>query len=438
MMDRSVIYKVLWVDDEDAIVLGTKQDADVYGIELDRYSNWQDAEVALRAKFEDYSAIILDANCKLSQDKNITGTFINVVLRAISQISGEKQKFIPWYILSAGTAENFSFTISGAEESHNTKEWGQMWYKKDVPEDDSRNSKYLYENIIRVAKGQTNNVVLFRHKDVFEYLGEGKLIDERARIIMLKMLCALYYPEENIGYKYEGNPLRKVMEYIFRSANKIGLLPQECIERDDNINLLESNRYMSGLNTTYSHLRYGEPGTGNEGKGGDTIFPEIIGYMTKSIIAFGSVESHTTNKINPYTINDKDYTLTEKEKELFFGYVLQLCHIIKWFGNYAGEHSNIEENRKMQRVVVVVTEDNGEKQVDLESARKRYENEEVVPTCDNGIWHYKECCVSVKYWTEGNKMVITEVSLNTNKQTKSEYPYFAKYKILKSNFCKNE
>ena len=136
MMDRKIIYKVLWVDDEDAIVLGTQQNADEYGIELDRYSNWQDAEVALRTKFEDYSAIILDANCKLSQDKNITGTFINVVLHAIGQICGEKQKFIPWYILSAGTAENFSFTISGAEQSHNTKEWGQMWYKKDVSDDD--------------------------------------------------------------------------------------------------------------------------------------------------------------------------------------------------------------------------------------------------------------------------------------------------------------
>ena len=74
---------------------------------------------------------------------------------------------------------------------------------------------------------------------------------------MMDMLCTFYYPADNWQFKYDGNPLRKVMEYIFRAAYNYGLLPQECFERDNQLNLLESNRYMSGLVTKHSELRYG-------------------------------------------------------------------------------------------------------------------------------------------------------------------------------------
>ena len=105
----------------------------------------------------------------------------------------------------------FSHTVQSAEYQHQTEEWGQMLYIKDAPDDDPQNSRFLYENICRVGKAQANNAVLFRHREVFSYLGTDKLIDERARKIMLKMLSALYLPEENIKYEYAGNPLRKVV-----------------------------------------------------------------------------------------------------------------------------------------------------------------------------------------------------------------------------------
>jgi hypothetical protein len=241
MVNNEMTYRVLWVDDDDAIVKGTKQDADEYGIILDHYTNWQDAEVALKNNFDDYSAIILDAFCKISPTEDIQEGFIHVVLPSLTSIFGKKNRFIPWYILSAGTMSRFSDTIKIAAYHHQTPEWGQMEYIKDVPDDDLRNSQFLYKNIVKVAKEQANNIVLFRHNDVFAYLGKDSLIDEQARKLMLSMLGALYFPEEHTNYVYEGNPLRKVMEYIFRAANKVGLLPKECFERDYQINLLESN-----------------------------------------------------------------------------------------------------------------------------------------------------------------------------------------------------
>ena len=211
----------------------------------------------------------------------------------------------------------------------------------------------MYKNIVKVAKKQANNIVLFRHNDVFAYLGKDSLIDEQARKLMLSMLGALYFPEEHTNYVYEGNPLRKVMEYIFRAANKVGLLPKECFERDDQINLLESNRYMSGMNTKHSHIRYGKAGDDSEGKGGETIFPPYLGNITKNIIEFGSIDSHT-NEAFPYTIDDKDLTLTENEKELFFSYVLQLCHVIKFFGKFAEQNPDISANKAKKKVLSAI------------------------------------------------------------------------------------
>ena len=67
-MMTEVTYKVLWVDDDETIVASTLQDAEDYNLELVHFTNWQDAEVALRKHFQEYSAVILDANCKIHRD----------------------------------------------------------------------------------------------------------------------------------------------------------------------------------------------------------------------------------------------------------------------------------------------------------------------------------------------------------------------------------
>lgn len=421
-MAENLVYKVLWVEDDDSIVLGTQQDADEYGIELDRYSNWQQAENVLRNNFEDYTAIILDAYCQINPLENIKEEFIGAVLPSLVQIFGEKQKFIPWYILSAGTMNFFSHTIQGAEYQHHTNEWGQMLYIKDAPEDDSKNSRFLFENICRIGKEQTNNIVLYRHKDVFKYLGEGKLIDNEARKSLLKMLSVLYVPEENIKYEYAGNPIRKVLESIFRAARKLCLLTDDCFDKNDRMVLLDASRYLSGLNINcYSgreithQARWGEPGAGKDGAGGDSVFPTDVSMLVKNTLNWASEDSHT-------------YLIDEQTKELFLGYVMHLCYIIKWFGKYAEEHSNVHENRKMQKKVDVVLEDGVEKQDDLEFAKEKYLNKEFVPVRDeNGFWHCEECLVPIHSWDSGGKMILIEIKYNTNPKSKKTYPYYASF-----------
>lgn len=70
-MTNDVIYKVLWVDDQTlengettSFYIGFQGIADNYNIELVPFDNWEEAEHSLRKDFDEYSAVILDANCK--------------------------------------------------------------------------------------------------------------------------------------------------------------------------------------------------------------------------------------------------------------------------------------------------------------------------------------------------------------------------------------
>lgn len=345
-------YKVLWIDDDTSIIQGFQNKAEDYNIDLCPVTNWEDAELLLKEGFEDYSAIILDAECKIRANDPEESGFIHKVLTSLYKLFGKKQTTIPWYILSAGTMDGFSSVMDIAQYSHSEyeKDWGNMVYSKTAPSQNENSKERLFENIQRIASNQTSNIVLFRYKDVFQYLGEEKLIDKEARSIMLKMLCNLYAPEQNTHFEYQGNPLRKVMEHIFRSTHKIGLLPDECFEKAGQINLLDANRYMSGKATSHSMLRYGKEGDRKKGIDGDTIFPNYMGNITKNILNFASANSHT-NETNEYTIEDNDLVIDENEKELFFGYVLQLCHVIKYFGHFVEQHSNKEINLSMIKKV---------------------------------------------------------------------------------------
>lgn len=354
-MREEIFYKVLWVEDDLSIIQGYQITAEAKDIELDVATNWEEAEEKLRINFNEYSAIILDAQCKIKKADTVASKlFLGHVSVRISRIFGEKHKFIPWYVLSAGTMDDFSIVLEliNTEERQNFDSlWGPMKYIKAKDEEiDGKKvaqEEILFDNIRRVASSTGINTVLFRHSDVFKYLGEGRVFGYiKARTYMLKMLSALYYPEENLNFVYEGNPLRKVIEYLFRGANKFGLLPNDFLDTNGHIVLLDASRFMAGLETNVydgrtikNKVRFGEPD--------DCIFNQEIAIFVKNILNYSSSDSHT-NEDDPYIIE-------EDKKEIFFGYVLQLCHVIKWLGEYINSNPDIEVNKAKIKTIPLPT-----------------------------------------------------------------------------------
>lgn len=344
MTNTQPSYKVLWVDDDESIIDSFCLRADNVGIDLDVAADWETAEQKLKANFCEYSAIILDANCKLKKnDPTPSEFFLGNVMAFLSNFFGKKGNSIPWYILSAGTMNNFG-TIIGMVNTDIRKEmvpeWGELIYLKD---NSSNSISDLFNNIIKVGAQKSINKVIARHHDALQYVGSGKLIDyDEARTYLLKMLSALYFPEENQNFTYEGNPLRKVLEYLFRTAYKYGLLPDEYVNTQGHLMLLDCSRFMGGKemkcyegNTLKYKMRYSEEG--------ETIFNEEVAKCVQHILNFASADSHTSE--------NESYLIEEDKHNLFFSYVLQLCHVIKWFGKYVETNPDREENRGKHRMI---------------------------------------------------------------------------------------
>lgn len=346
MSETNIPFKVLWVEDQDIFVKPLKIMSKKYGLELDRYTNWQEAQVALEKDFDSYSAIILDAHCKLKPNSPETTFFLPLVRIELEGIFGKKQKYIPWYVFS-GQIKNEemsgSFQTAIMSRERFNGEWGEMLYDKTADKGSDKHHEALFRKIQEVAKTQSNNIVLYRHKDVFKYLGGESLIDGNARQRLLRMLGALYYPEDNIKFEYAGNPLRKVLERLFRAANRKGLLSKGCFDDQNRLILLNASRYLGG-ETIKCYKGRDVTHKSRWGEDGETVFPKDIAMMVKNILNFSGADSHTEEDEEPYLIE-------EGNKELFFGYVMQLCHVIKWFGEYIEEHPDKDINQAHEKII---------------------------------------------------------------------------------------
>lgn len=445
-MITDVIYKVLWVDDQNKdednqlteFYEGWQLKADKYNIELVPFDNWEEAEYSLRKDFDEYSAIILDANCKIHKNDTEQEEFITAVLPSLTNIFGEKRRVLPWYLLSAGTMSNFGKIVSGARYQHSKHEedWGTMLYLKDSDESSGNAPSKLFENIARIAKDLAMNVVLYRHHDTFCYLGKDKLIDARARTLMLRMLSALYYPEDNIKYEYAGNPLRKVLEYTFRSARVKGLLPDECFNGDE-VAVQLASLFMAGYNVRYEEdgikkqIRWGNPSSDSKIKVGDAIFPQDITNLVNSIREYTNEESHTNE--------DEPWYIDEERKDSFFGHVLHMCYVIKWFGKYVSEHPNVAENKKMHQRINASCES---KPINKDNATDKKPNVIIEDpkgktffVLNAGKFFYAGCCKlssdCKKTLKVSDKIMILEAIENTDEDN-AKYPFVA-IKIKKLN-----
>ncbi len=250
------------------------------------------------------------------------------------------------------------------------------------------------------------------------------------------MLSALYYPEDNIKYEYEGNPLRKILEYIFRAARKIGVLTDKCFDKNDRINIKDSYRFMAGLtincykNGIITHkARWKNPGKGKDGAGGDSVFNRDISMLVKNILDYSNTDSHTSEEI-PYSID-------EQNKELFFGYVMQLCHVINWFGKFADENPNEIENKKSQVLIEVHSEDaQNRNNKAKENKEEKVATSPTPPSIDtikgreylimrDGSTYYCGICKLDSTITNKSGPVIIEDVVNNEGDDKDRYPYIA-------------
>lgn len=427
-MSDKVFYKVLLVDDNKALGTSLQPLAEQYCLDLQQCECWEDAKQVLSNKndFLEWDAIILDARCV---DRKVSPADLHFLQIALTDFNGLCERFnseIPWYVLTAGGKEDFNFVMEGIKRiPRDEKGWGKMLYFKDKPRDENGKDDvdYLFENIQRAAPLRTRNKIKHQYSALFEVIKSCQFESE-SEDIMISVLSALHFPEENKGFDpvLYYNRLRQMVEYLFRAANKIGLLPDYFIE-GGKINLQGSSLYLAGetfnpsKDPTIRSIRYSEEG--------ESVFHKDIASIVKNILHVTSKRSHTTvidkedkEELSPY------YSETQSSY-LLFGYALQLCEVIIWFGNYAKSHSDKEANLAKCKVLKKETSEQEQKPIIEEYEGKTFplEYDE-----ENRVFHCGYCLLLSKSQKQENigKMVkLSNVVENTDKNY-PKYKNFAK------------
>ena len=306
-------------------------------------------------------------------------------------------------------------------ESHNSKEWGKSDFKK---EEILAKDNELFDNICSLGKKQSNNIVLYRHREVFKYMGAESLISNDARKIMLKALAVLYYPDENINYEFAGNPIRKVVEYMLKAALKNGLLTNDFLDKKGFVIIWDSMQYLCGMEPTNVPFRFGKRGSKKDYSDNESVLPTTCYNTFRGLLNYVNVDSHTLGEED-----DSPYKIDAASKDLFYGYVLFLCHIITCFGKYVEQHPNIEEN-KAKRVPIPDRKPSNELQA-AKPAVEFVKNEtadsfigKVFPAINmGGCFTLGSCKVSKEIELQLlQKARIEEVTVNTDADSK-KYPF---------------
>ena len=427
-MSDNIYYKVLLVDDNKALGASLQPQAEQYCLDLQQCECWEDAKQVLSNKndFLEWDAIILDARCV---DKKGSSADLHFLQIALTDFNGLCERFnseIPWYVLTAGGKEDFNFVMEGIKRiPRDEKGWGKMLYFKDKPcdEDGKNDVDYLFENIQRAAPLRTRNKIKHQYSALFKVINSCQFEPE-SEDIMISVLSALHFPEENKGFDpvLYYNRLRQMVEYLFRAANKIGLLPDYFIE-EGKVNLQGSSLYLAGGSFTPSKdpkilsIRYGEDE--------ESIFHKNIASIVKNVLSVTSHHSHTIEIDKEDEEELSAYYLETCSPYLLFGYALQLCEVIIWFGNYAKSHNDREANLAKCKVVKKETESILEQKPVIE----KYEGKTFrLEQDEKGNLHCGYCLVSYKQNQDkiGNIVLLKEVEENKNSgELKKKYPYFA-------------
>lgn len=427
-MSNKVFYKVLLVDDNKALGTSLQPQAERYSLDLQQCECWEDAKQVFSNKndFLEWDAIILDARCVDRKGSPADLHFLQCALRDINVFCERYNSKIPWYVLTAGGKEDFEFVMEDVRRiPRDEKEWGKMLYFKDKPCDENGKDDidYLFENIQKAAPLRTRNKIKHQYSALFEIMKSCQFEPE-SEDIMISVLSALHFPEENKGFDpvLYYNRLRQMVEYLFRAANKIGLLPDYFIE-GGKVNLQGSSLYLDdkpftpSKDSTILSIRYGEEG--------ERVFHKNIASIVKNVL---SVTSHHSHTIEIDKEDEKEllaYYLETRSPNLLFGYALQLCEVIIWFGNYAKSHNDREANLAKCKVVKKETESILEQKPVIEE----YEGKTFLLEQDEKRnLHCGYCLVSYKQNQDkiGNMVLLKEVEENKNSgELKKKYPYFA-------------
>lgn len=381
-------YEVIWIDDEWEKMDAFKEECEViHQIYLHPFSTQKPGMDEFDKNPKKWDAIILDA--RLEKD-GVGVTGLREAVTHINQVSLSHK--IPYFISTGQPDLMRNETFEQA--------FGKYYIK-------GRDDQKLIEDI-KVAAGKSSR---FQTKTIYlDAIEQLESIDAWCCEKILDILEAMHFPEKDIDPLLYYNPLRQTLEYIFRKANKAGIIPDEFIGKEkDDVNLNQCVQFLSGGNADWIGIRFGGAK--------ESVVPVHIKNMMFQVLNLGNINSHSRT-----LDDDEQKRLGAYFKEnvcnsryLIFSLALQICEIGIFMGKYIDVHKDSSENKKQFKTFGTIELIEGNDSICVIKSKR--------PGRESCI------CISAKYVSGknliGKKVVVLEESNNTNPSTKEAYPYFA-------------
>ena len=381
-------YEVIWIDDEWEKMDAFKEECEViHQIYLHPFPTQKAGMDEFDKNPKKWDAIILDA--RLEKD-GVGVTGLREAVTHINQVSLSHK--IPYFISTGQPDLMRNETFEQA--------FGKYYIK-------GRDDQKLIEDI-KVAAGKSSR---FQTKTIYlDAIEQLESIDAWCCEKILDILEAMHFPEKDIDPLLYYNPLRQTLEYIFRKANKAGIIPDEFIGKEkDDVNLNQCVQFLSGGNADWIGIRFGGAK--------ESVVPVHIKNMMFQVLNLGNINSHSRT-----LDDDEQKRLGAYFKEnvcnsryLIFSLALQICEIGIFMGKYIDVHKDSSENKKQFKTFGTIELIEGNDSICVIKSKR--------PGRESCI------CISAKYVSGknliGKKVVVLEESNNTNPSTKEAYPYFA-------------
>ncbi|GAF05734.1 hypothetical protein [Saccharicrinis fermentans] len=319
-------YNVLWIDDEPDKQDGFFDIADMKDIILHNCKTSREGIEELSKKINFYDAVILDAkgyNDSEDEVPKLTG-LLNSIIK-IERLSPIRK--IPYFIFTGQKDVVDNTDIIELLEQY-------PLYQKGVHNDK------LFQDIKEAAKQNEETQIKHEHERVFEALSKYNVIEhfeDDATETLTKILIAIKKGDVNFSDKEQFTQIRRILEMMFRVANKKGLLHDKCI-LNNKVNLSDSSLFMAGEDTHHSDVRCSKK-----------HFPKLIADLVKNILFITGSASHTEEEVGGVSSVDKqnlqEYRNTLRTPYFLFSLTLQLIDIVIWFNDYCDLNQDIEKNK---------------------------------------------------------------------------------------------
>jgi hypothetical protein len=406
-------YEVIWIDDEWEKMEAFKEECEaIHQIILHPFKTQKAGMEALDSNLKKWDAIILDAKMfDKSEDNEVPKLDgLRNAINHINQVSLRRK--IPYFI-STGQPDLMDNETFEQVVGH--------FYIKE------RDDLKLISDLKEEVDKSTRRQIKFIYNDVIEQLS---LLNNQASDIILDIFESMHYPDSHPDFNpiLFYNQLRQILEYNFRAANKVCIIPDNCFDDNGEPILGECSRYLNGRETKYTKVkvRYGQEG--------DRVVPPHIELLIRMVLEIGNINSHST-KLSDTELQELEQYFNKNvfnSRYLIYSLALNVCEITLWFKNYINSHQNIEKNKKMCRPI----SDNQTTSKNIDKTDIKEDELIGVVMCDNGIYHIGSRFFVNKSHIDRNNLLdkkvrIVEHDINSNSGTKEQYPYFAcKVKLI--------